>query len=88
MGKVFFGTMDGEVLGELDTISEIELTAESTEEDEMGFISRGTEEMTFECQIDDWEQFEKHVVYGGNKGRYNGHILKKDGYLSPENAWI
>ena len=86
MSKVFFGTLDGKEIGSLDTISEIELTSESTDDRRLTEVL--TEEMTFSCQIDDMEQFEKQVVCGGDRGRYNGYVLQRDGYLSPKNGWM
>lgn len=50
------------------------------------FLSTDPIEIT--CQIENPTDIEKHIVYGGNKGRYNGHVLQRDGYLSPENGWV
>ena len=86
MGKILFGTMDGEMLGTLDTISEVELTSEDNTEDFSHL--KASEEFSCECQIEDMEKFEKHVVYGSDRGRYNGHVLARDGYLNEKNGWI
>lgn len=88
MGKVYFGTPDGKMLGTIGEIKDIDLTPEESGIDDM--FKGGSE--SFECEIEikakgGLDPF-KYLMSGGDKGRYNGMVLKEDGYLSPENGWI
>ena len=89
MGKIFFGTLDGKEIGSLDTISEVELTAENEKSD---FLSRHSE--SFECEMKlesvncGAKDPYRFLASGCDQGRYNGMTLKEDGYLSPKNGWI
>ena len=86
MNDVYYGTPDGRV-GKLGHVEEIELTAESVEEDYLDkYFSPET--MEFSAVIEDTEQFMRNVVYGGDRGRYNGYVLARDGYLNGEKAWL
>ncbi len=86
MSDVYFSTPDGRV-GKLGHVEEIELTAESVDEDGLdNYFS--PESMEFNAVIEDTEQFIRNVVYGGNRGLYNGYVLARDGYLNGENAWL
>lgn len=85
MGKIYFGTVDGEELRPLDTISEVELSDDKTED--FSHL-KANEEFSCEFQIENVDKFEKHVVYGSDRGRYNGHVLARDGYLNEKNGWI
>lgn len=86
MNDVYYETPDGRV-GKLGHVEEIELTAESVEEDYLD-KTFSSETMEFSAVIEDKEQFIRNVVYGGDRGRYNGYVLARDGYLNGENAWL
>ncbi len=83
--------MNGNELKKLGTVEEIELT---TEEENMFEKERyaiwDSSEFSCEFQInpESVKDIRKHIVYGGDRGRYNGYVLRRDGYLSPENAWF
>ena len=67
-------------------IEECELLSADDNDVKDSFLS--TEPIGITCQIENPTDFEKHIVYGGDKGRYNGHVLQRDGYLSPDNGWV
>ena len=84
MENVYFATADGKPIGHVE---EIDLTVESEESEELSrFMSQ--EPIEFAAEIAIPEEFMKHVVYGGDKGLYNGYVLKRDGYLNGENGWL
>lgn len=85
MGNVYIETEDGRIekLGEIECV---DITP--VEELKYYYASLKSESMSFECQIENFDEFEKQVVYGGNRGLYNGHVLARDGYLNGENAWL
>ena len=87
MGEIYFGTIDGERLRSLDTISEVELTTEDDKTEDFSHLE-ANEEFSVECRIENVDKFEKHVIYGSDRGRYNGHVLARDGYLNEKNGWI
>ena len=81
---ILFGTADGKELAPLGSIDEVELSAEE--------IPSGiaTEDMSFSFELDSesTEKLEKYIIFGGNRGRYNGYRLRNDGYLNQKNAWM
>lgn len=86
MENVYFATADGD-FKPIGHVEEIDLTVESEESEELSrFMSQEPIEIAAEIEIS--EEFMKHVVYGGDRGRYNGHVLHRDGYLSGENGWL
>lgn len=86
MNNLYYMDSDGEYKP-LASIDSVDLTLSDEEKEK---FERLWKSETWECdiQIENQEEFEKKVVYGGDRGRYNGHILQKDGYLSPENGWM
>jgi len=86
MSELYYKTENGEFkpLGHLESV-DLEVSDEDSEK-----FSRIWQSESWECeiQIENPEEFEKKVVFGGDRGRYNGHKLQKDGYLSPENGWL
>ena len=86
MKNVYFATADGDYKS-IGHIEEMDLTVESEESEELSrFMSQEPIEITVE--IENPEDIEKHIVYGGDRGRYNGHVLHRDGYLNGENGWL
>jgi hypothetical protein len=86
---ILFSTTDGKELGRLDDISEIQLECpEDYSEKEKRYLKGYSQ--TFECTGDSesFVEFTKQVIFGGNRGRYNAYVLRRDGYLSPENGWL
>ena len=90
MGKVYFGTTDGKILGTLGEIKEIELTSEEPEIDEVFKMASESFECRCELKVEGHENLDpgRFLLSGGDKGLYNGMTLKEDGYLSPENGWF
>lgn len=88
MNEIYFGTADG--WQKLGSITEVKLTSDEETEEELKkrFLSSGSIEFSGTLDTESTERIAKHIVFGGDRGRYNGYILKRDGYLSPENAWI
>ena len=84
-GDVYFMDENGEYKP-VGHIEEGELLSANDNDVENSFLSTDPIEIT--CQIENPTDIEKHIVYGGDKGRYNGHVLQRDGYLSPENGWV
>lgn len=76
--------------GEYKPLSSIESVNLTVSDEDLEKFSRIWHSETWECgvQIENPEEFEKKIIFGGDRGRYNGHILKKDGYLSERNGWI
>lgn len=72
----------GKTYQAMGKISEISIETEPENETENFF---NTEPMEFSCELDEKsvKNIEK-VLY--TKGQRNGRILKRDGFLSPENA--
>lgn len=87
MQEIYVGTADG--WQKLDSITEVELTPDEETEEELKkrFLSSGSIEFSGTLDTESTERIAKHIVFGGDRGRYNGYILKRDGYLSPENGW-
>ena len=83
--ELYYKNEDGEYkpLGHIEEISLSEEEADCDIKDR--FLS--TEPIELECQIENPTDIEK-IIYGGDKGRYNGHVLQRDGYLNPENGWV
>ena len=88
MQEIYYGTADG--WQKLDSITEVELTPDEETEEELKkrFLSPDSIEFSGTLDTERTERIAKQIVFGGDRGRYNGYILKRDGYLSPENAWI
>ena len=87
---VLFSTLDGKEIGRLGHIEECELTAEPEPDDDVKlryFSDKGLT-MTIPIEAESVKNIEKYIICGGDRGRYNGYRLKRDGYLSPENAWM
>lgn len=82
--------MDGEELCKLGTIDECVLTADSEPEEDIKrrFYSEKDMTMSIDIEAESVTNIEKYIICGGDRGRYNGYRLKRDGYLSPENAWM
>ena len=76
-----------EWLKPLGTISEIELTAETIEDDEIKqrFFDSKPIEITVTIDGKSADRLERAIL---GQSAYNAKRLKKDGYLSPENGWI
>lgn len=86
MEYVYFATADGD-FKPIGHIEEIDLKVESEESEELSrFMSQ--EPIEFAAEIENPEEIVKHVVFGGDKGLYNGYVLKRDGYLNGENGWL
>ena len=83
-------SIDGKEFGKLGEILEVELTAEKEPEADVGKNFYNSKEFSCEFQMSETEteNMMKYIVYGGDRGRYNGYVLHRDGYLSPKNAWI
>ena len=77
--ELYFGDADGNIIGKLGSISEVELTSDDCDEK----MLLDSTEMTFEGEFttDPMRAFLP-------QGLYNGYVLKRDGYLSPKNGWI
>lgn len=90
MEGTLYASVDGGKLTPLAYIDEGELSVESEVKD--GTLKRYllSKELTIDCQLSEESvnNIEKYIVCGGDRGKYNGYRLKKDGYLSPENAWL
>lgn len=85
----FFVLQDGEYKP-LGNISECDLSIEPTPEEEVLVKRFSSKDLTMSIDIaaDSVVNLEKYIICGGDRGRYNGYRLKRDGYLSPENAWM
>lgn len=82
MSKIYFASYDGKPIGELKEIdleSNIEANVEPTKLD-VG--STHTIEFTADMDTDKLMR----AVLG--QSLYNAMVLKRDGYLSPQNGWI
>lgn len=79
MDKLVFGTVDGEVIGKLGSVNEIELTVDKNESSKL--FTDKTYEINGEFTCDPFRAFLP-------QGMYNAYVLKRDGYLSPENGWF
>lgn len=91
MGDIYFGTYDGKEVHKLGYISDIELASEESVDDvKRRFLDDRIEFSGCELQLkhkdglDPW----KYLASGGNRGVYNGLVLKEEGYLSSKNGWI
>ena len=90
----FFVEKDGKYvnvgyLNECWIDEESEQTAKSQKYDaKMAYL--GDKEFSFYFTLDQKseENLIKYGFYGGDRGRYNGYVLHRDGYLSTKNAWI
>lgn len=88
---IVFYSDDGQEVLRIDNVAPCNLNYEPpSDEDKIRARFYKDTEMSFEAKFDEpsLENFNKYVIYGGDRGRYNGWILKRDGYLSPENGWI
>ena len=90
----FFVGKDGEFVN-IGHLRECELSEESEQnENSKGYDAEtaylGSQEFSCSFTLDQKseERLIKYVVYGGDRGRYNGYVLHRDGYLDPKNAWI
>lgn len=80
MSKIYFASYDGKPVGELKEInleSNIESDVEPT-----GINVGSTLEFTADMDTDKLMR----AVLG--QSMYNAMVLKRDGYLSPQNGWI
>ena len=86
MNNLYYKNADGE----FKPLSSIESVNIEVSDEDLEKFSRIMKSETWECevQIENPEEFEKQVVFGGDKGRYNGHVLHRDGKLTPENGWM
>lgn len=79
----FYETEDGyRAVGE---ISELELSAETVEDDEIRSRFLDSKSMEMTAKIEDVDRLERLLL---GQSRYNAMVLKRDGYLSPENGWV
>lgn len=85
MNNLYFMDLDGKYKP-VGHVEEVELTCDGDPEEYSRLLK--SETMEFTATIENPEEFEKHIVYGGDKGRYNGHVLHRDGYLSQKNGSI
>ena len=81
MDDLIFATVDGKEIGKLETISELELTVEESD------AERFFDKTPIEIQ-GKWESGTDIMRFILPQGLYNGYVLKRDGYLSPQNGWI
>lgn len=90
MSKLFFGSLDGRQLHPFNTIPEIDIVNSSVDPDEntMKFLNNESISFSLTFEEESVQNIMKHIVYGGDRGRYNGYVLRRDGYLSPDNAWM
>lgn len=79
MDKLVFETIDGEIIGKLGSVNELELTVDENESYKL--FTDKTYEASLEFTCDPFRAFLP-------QGMYNGYVLKRDGYLSPENGWF
>lgn len=71
---------------ELGHIEEAELTTDSDEGEPLDHYF-DSEPIELTAEFENPSDLEK-LVCGFDKGLYNGHVLKRDGYLSPKNGWL
>lgn len=86
----FYIEQDGE-LKPLGSLNEVELTTieeDNTDNVQMRYLDTKPFSTSFTIDDKSVEEIWKYVVFGGDRGRYNGYVLHRDGYLSPENAWM
>ena len=85
----FYFERDGELesVGYVDAI-EIISDEDDAEDEKMKYLDSRTFYTSFTIDDKSVEEIWKYVVFGGDRGRYNGYVLHRDGYLSPKNAWI
>lgn len=76
---VYFGTEDGQIIGKLGEVTELELTCEDTEP--LKF-----DNSAIEIPV----EFDKDLLLRTilPQGEYNAYVLKRDGYLNPKNGWF
>lgn len=81
MDKIYVQSDDGRIqpLGE---ISEMELTALDDSTDYKSFLD--CEPIEISCDFGNTDILRAVL----SQGEYNAYVLKRDGYLSPENGWI
>lgn len=77
--KLIFGTVDGKVIGKLGSVNEIELTVDESESRKL--FTDKTYEASVKFNCDPFRAFLP-------QGMYNAYVLKRDGYLSPDNGWF
>ena len=75
---VYFGDENGNIIGKLGEVSEVELTCEDTEP-----VKLNTEPIEIEAK---WDCDPMRAFLP--QGMYNAYVLKRDGYLSPKNGWF
>lgn len=75
---VYFGDENGNIIGKLGEVSEVELTCEDTEP--LKFDNKSIE-IPVKFDNDPYRAFLP-------QGMYNAYVLKRDGYLSPKNGWF
>ena len=82
---IYYETEEG--FKPLGTISEIELTAETIEDNEIKqrFFDSKPIEITATIDEKSADRLERAIL---GQSAYNAKRLKEDGYLSPENGWI
>ena len=90
----FFVEKNGEFVN-IGYLHECELGEESERnENSKGYDAKkayfGSQEFSCFFTLDQKseERLIKYGVYGGDRGRYNGYVLHRDGYLSTKNAWM
>ena len=79
MNDVIFGTADGKEIGKLGFVSDLDLTVDDN--DYSTLLNSEPIEMTAEIDGD----ILRAVM---TQGMYNGYVLKRDGYLNPDNGWF
>ena len=77
MSKIYFGSYDGKPVGELK-----EVNLDDVEPTKLDVGSTDTIEFTADMDTDKLMR----AVLG--QSMYNAMVLKRDGYLSPQNGWI
>lgn len=75
---------ENERLDAVGSISDIECI-EVDEEEFMRLYNSKPVELS--CTIENQDELLK-LAFGGDRGLYNGYVLNRDGYLSPENGWM
>ncbi len=73
--------------GEYKAVGHIEDRELSTEDADIKDRFLSTEPIELDCQIENPTDIEK-IICGFDKGLYNGRVLRRDGYLSPQNGWL
>jgi len=79
LSKIYFGSFDGKPIEELK-----EVNLDDVEPTKIDVGSTDTIEFTADAEID--TDMLMRAVLG--QSMYNAMVLKRDGYLSPQNGWI